>query len=109
VTETSPRRVTAEPVLVAGFVLLGVLAGVTAKAADESGWGWAADLGSYPAAWVLAVALIGGSAPSVRAGGAVRDVGDHPRARARPAVPGAGPVAVPPLVTGRAVRSVNPG
>jgi hypothetical protein len=34
---------------------------------DESGWGWAADLGSYPAAWVLAVALIGRAAPSVPA------------------------------------------
>ena len=51
---------------VAGFVLLGIVAGAAAKAADESGWRWAADLGSYPAAWVLAVALIGRSAPSVR-------------------------------------------
>ena len=45
----------------------GVLAGIAAKAADESGHRWAADLGSYPAAWVLAVALIGWSAPSGRA------------------------------------------
>ncbi|MCZ2818407.1 DUF6518 family protein [Modestobacter sp. VKM Ac-2984] len=45
-------------------VLAGVLAGVAAKAGDESGWRWAADLGSYPAAWVLAVALIGWAAPS---------------------------------------------
>lgn len=44
--------------------LLGVLAGVLAKAADESGRSWAADLGSYPAAWVLAVALLGWSAPT---------------------------------------------
>ncbi|RBY89418.1 DUF6518 family protein [Blastococcus sp. TF02A-30] len=42
----------------------GLLAGVAAKAADESGWRWAADLGSYPAAWVLAVALIGRFAPA---------------------------------------------
>ena len=45
--------------LLPGVALLGVLAGVAAKAADESGLRWAADLGSYPAAWVLAVALLG--------------------------------------------------
>ena len=45
----------------------GLLAGAAAKAGDESGWRWAADLGSYPAAWVLAVALIGWAAASVRA------------------------------------------
>ncbi|SFF36083.1 hypothetical protein [Blastococcus tunisiensis] len=44
---------------------LGLLAGAAAKAADESGWRWAADLGSYPAAWVLAVALVGRYAPTV--------------------------------------------
>ncbi|TFV68228.1 UNVERIFIED_ORG: hypothetical protein E4P37_00640 [Bacillus sp. AZ43] len=43
---------------------LGLLAGVAAKVADESGRLWAADLGSDPAAWVLAVALIGWSAPT---------------------------------------------
>lgn len=48
-------------------VLGGVLTGVAAKAGDESGWRWAADLGSYPAAWVLVVALIGWSAPSAAA------------------------------------------
>jgi hypothetical protein len=53
------RRRPAELVLVGGFVLLGVLAGIAAKAADESGVAWAAVLGSDPAAWVLAVALIG--------------------------------------------------
>jgi len=42
----------------------GVLAGIAAKAGDESGWRWAADLGSYPAAWVLAVAVLGWAAPS---------------------------------------------
>jgi hypothetical protein len=47
--------------------LAGLVAGVAAKAADESGRRWAADLGSYPAAWVLAVALIGWVAPSPRA------------------------------------------
>jgi len=47
--------------------VLGVGAGIVAKAGDESGWRWAADLGSYPAAWVLAVALIGWRAPTVRA------------------------------------------
>ncbi|WP_104524486.1 hypothetical protein [Blastococcus atacamensis] len=43
----------------------GVLAGAAAKAADESGWQWAADIGSFPAAWVLVVALIGRFAPSL--------------------------------------------
>ena len=46
---------------------LGLVAGALAKAADESGWGWAADLGSFPAVWVLAVALLGRAAPTVRA------------------------------------------
>ncbi|TFV44632.1 hypothetical protein [Blastococcus sp. TF02A-35] len=48
-----------ETVRAAAAALAGVLAGVAAKAADESGWQWAADLGTYPAAWVLAVALLG--------------------------------------------------
>ena len=51
----------------AGLALLGVLAGLVAKAADESGVTWAGDLGTYPAVWVLAVALIGRAAPSWRA------------------------------------------
>lgn len=42
----------------------GVLAGIAAKAGDESGWRWAADLGTYPAAWVLAVAVMGWAAPT---------------------------------------------
>ncbi len=49
---------------------LGLVAGALAKAADESGLGWAADLGSYPAAWVLAVALLGRAAATVRAAAA---------------------------------------
>ena len=63
----SRRRATvrwAPPVLA---VVGGVLAGVAAKAGDESGWRWAADLGSWPAAWVLVVALIGWAAPSLPA------------------------------------------
>ncbi|WP_113800437.1 DUF6518 family protein [Blastococcus sp. TF02-8] len=48
----------------------GVLAGVAAKAADESGWQAAADLGTYPAAWVLAVVLVGRSAPTAVAAAA---------------------------------------
>ncbi|MBB3676343.1 hypothetical protein FHX36_002078 [Modestobacter versicolor] len=48
----------------------GLLAGVAAKAADGSGPRWAADAGHYPAAWVLAVALIGWSAPSLAAAAA---------------------------------------
>jgi hypothetical protein len=50
---------------VPGFALLGVLAGIAAKAADESGIDWAGDLGTYPAAWVLAVALVGRFAPTL--------------------------------------------
>ncbi|NEK86512.1 hypothetical protein GCU60_12220 [Blastococcus saxobsidens] len=50
-----------------GFALLGALAGAAAKAADESGLQWAADLGTYPAAWVLVVALIGRFAPGLGA------------------------------------------
>jgi hypothetical protein len=54
----------------AGFALLGVPAGIAAKAADESGLTWAAALGSYPAAWVMAVMVIGRSAPTLRAAAA---------------------------------------
>jgi Family of unknown function (DUF6518) len=51
----------------AGAALIGMLAGIAAKAADESSWTWAADLGTYPAVWVLAVVAIGRQAPSGRA------------------------------------------
>jgi hypothetical protein len=61
--EPTARRPLALPVLAA----VGVLAGIAAKAADETHWGWAADLGSFPAAWVLTVALLGRFAPSWRA------------------------------------------
>lgn len=57
----APHR---EVALVAALAALGAVAGIAAKAADESGWRWAADLGSYPAAWVLAVAVIGRFAPA---------------------------------------------
>ena len=46
--------------------LAGLVAGIAAKAGDESGWRWAHDVGSYPAAWVVVVALIGWRAPSLR-------------------------------------------
>ena len=62
-TATSVRTTPALPLL----ALAGIIAGIAAKAGDESGWRWAADLGSYPAAWVLAVALTGWRAPSLRA------------------------------------------
>jgi len=58
------------------LVVAGVLAGIAAKAADESGRRWAADLGSYPAAWVLAVALIGRCAGTPRAAARLLDVLD---------------------------------
>lgn len=57
-------RVSDRPLLLCAG--LGLVAGALAKAADESGLRWAADLGSYPAAWVLAVAALGGAAPTVR-------------------------------------------
>jgi hypothetical protein len=64
---TAPEPTGRRPVALPALVAFGVLAGVLAKAADESGWGWAADLGSFPAAWVLTVALLGRFAPSGRA------------------------------------------
>jgi hypothetical protein len=59
----APTRAPALPLAVLG----GALAGIAAKAADGSAWRWAEELGHYPAAWVLAVALIGWRAPSPRA------------------------------------------
>ena len=53
-----------------GFAALGLLAGIAAKVADESGLAWAADLGSDPPAWVLLVALIGRFAPTLPAAAA---------------------------------------
>ena len=64
---TAPQPIVRRPVAAPVLAALGVVAGIAAKAADESGWGWARDLGSFPAAWVLAVALIGRLAPSWRA------------------------------------------
>jgi hypothetical protein len=61
-TETLSRP--AEWARLAGLAALGVLAGIAAKAADESGLPWAAALGSFPAVWVLTVALLGRFAPT---------------------------------------------
>ena len=47
--------------------VLGAVAGMAAEAADESSWSWAAELGTQPAAWVLAVAVLARTAPSVPA------------------------------------------
>ncbi|NEM06450.1 DUF6518 family protein [Geodermatophilus normandii] len=69
-SSTSPRTSPVEPRRLLAAALAGLLAGVAAKAADESGQAWAADLGSYPAAWVLAVAALGRWAPSARAAAA---------------------------------------
>jgi hypothetical protein len=66
-TDVRTLRPLRELALLGAFALLGVLAGVAAKAGDESGWRWAADLGTYPAAWVLAMALVGRAAPTVGA------------------------------------------
>jgi hypothetical protein len=48
------------------LVALGLGSGIAARAAEASPWMWAADLASYPAVWVLAVAVIGRLAPSGR-------------------------------------------
>jgi hypothetical protein len=66
-TRTAPEPATRRPLALPVLAVVGVLAGVAAKAADETHWGWAADLGSFPAAWVLTVALLGRFAPSCRA------------------------------------------
>lgn len=47
-----------------GIVLAGAAAGAVAKAADESTVTWASDLGTHPAIWVLAIAIIARLAPS---------------------------------------------
>ena len=60
-----PTRAPALPLAAAG----GLAAGIAAKAADGSTWRWAEELGHYPAAWVLVVALTGWRAPSLRAAG----------------------------------------
>ena len=58
-----PRQVTARlPWPLWG--LPGALAGAAAEFADGSPWQWAADLGTFPAAWVLVVALMARPAPS---------------------------------------------
>ena len=53
-------------VLIATAVL-GGLAGVAAKLADESGIGWLSDLGTFLAFWVLVIVAIGWTAPTARA------------------------------------------
>jgi hypothetical protein len=45
------------------LLTLGALCGVLAKAADESSHRWAADFGTYPAVWVLALAPIARLSP----------------------------------------------
>lgn len=47
-----------------GVAALGAASGVLAKVADESGVGWLSDLGSYPGAWILIVALFGFAGPT---------------------------------------------
>jgi hypothetical protein len=51
--------------VLAGLLVLGALSGALAKAADESPYRWAADLGTYPAAWVLALALVARLSPTM--------------------------------------------
>lgn len=54
-----------EVAVLVGIALLAMLSGILAKEADESTLTWAANLGTYPAAWVLALALIGRLAPGL--------------------------------------------
>jgi hypothetical protein len=49
---------------VAVLGMAGALTGAAAKLADESTITWAADLGTYPALWIAAVAVIGRLAPT---------------------------------------------
>ncbi len=66
--EHAMRRSTRGRVVdVARFALMGLAAGAAAKIADESGIGWLADLGTYPAVWVLALATIARAAPTAGA------------------------------------------
>ena len=60
-----PRTAPLRSLVVAA--VLGVVAGVAAKAADESSWARAAQLGTEPAVWVLVVAVIASTAPSIPA------------------------------------------
>jgi hypothetical protein len=64
-TRAPAARSLSEWTTLAGFAVLGTGAGAAAKAADESGVAWLADLGSDPPAWVLAVALVGRFAPAL--------------------------------------------
>ena len=43
----------------------GLASGVAAKVADESGVSWLADLGTYPAVWVLVLAVVATLAPTI--------------------------------------------
>jgi len=54
-----------EATVLCSLALLAVLAGIAAKEADESQITWASNLGDYPAAWVLALALIGRFSPGL--------------------------------------------
>jgi hypothetical protein len=53
-----------EPAVIGSLLILATVSGAVAKFADESGVGWASDLGDFPAVWVLALALIGWAAPT---------------------------------------------
>lgn len=54
-----------EAAVVPGLAGLGAALGILAKVADESAHTWAGDLGTYPAAWVLALAVIARLAPTI--------------------------------------------
>jgi hypothetical protein len=58
------RSVRGRLLSLSGFVLAGAAAGIVAKIADESTIGWLGDLGTYPAVWVLAVAVIARTTPT---------------------------------------------
>jgi hypothetical protein len=62
------RRRTLSVMPTLGMVAAGAVCGVAAKVADGSGVRWLADLGTYPAAWMLSGAAIGRFAPTVGQG-----------------------------------------
>jgi hypothetical protein len=59
-TEVGPARASF------AVLVLGALSGVAAKVADESRVSWLSDLGTYPAVWVAALAVVARLSPSAR-------------------------------------------
>ncbi|MCV0402845.1 MAG: DUF6518 family protein [Chloroflexi bacterium] len=64
--ETTRAKVDPRPLTrLAAAGALGIVAGVAAKLADESGIGWLSDLGTFGAIWVLVIIVIAWTAPTL--------------------------------------------